>query len=229
MTHRELRPHLCLHPEVLGDGSPLLVLLGHDGELEPLVVLEQGEHAGGDLGVRRLHPREGGVPAHNTLRKHLLSGGGDSSMDRIIFLQNIHIRLLSIAFRDVTLYFIYFLSVVFPFAPVFVRDLWVAAPVADHGAVLAGRHRRLHVAARTLGPDECRHVVADVVHLENHRYYRYRDFRYIYQDGVRAQHVPLGVVILEVQLDAGQQRGAVVDLLHRVLDGAGDGEALHMV
>ena len=75
------------------------------------------------------------------------------------------------------------------------------------------------------------HVHCLLLDCENtiDRYYRYRDFRYIYQDGVRAQHVPLGVVILEVQLDAGQQRGAVVNLLHRVLDGAGDGEALHMV
>ena len=61
MTHRELRPHLCLHPEVLGDGSPLLVLLGHDGELEPLVVLEQGEHAGCHLSVRWFHPSESRV------------------------------------------------------------------------------------------------------------------------------------------------------------------------
>ena len=62
-AHRELWPHFRLHSQVLGYCPPLLVLLGDDGELEPLVVLEEGEHAGGDLGVRGLHPSKGGVSA----------------------------------------------------------------------------------------------------------------------------------------------------------------------
>ena len=66
-AHRELWPHFRLHSQVLGYCPPLLVLLGDDGELEPLVVLEEGEHAGGDLGVRGLHPSKGGVSA-NTRR-----------------------------------------------------------------------------------------------------------------------------------------------------------------
>ena len=63
-VYRELRSHFRLHPQVLGYCPPLLVLLGDDGELEPLVVLEEGEHAGGDLGVRGLHPGEGWVSAN---------------------------------------------------------------------------------------------------------------------------------------------------------------------
>ncbi len=39
----------CLLVQVLGDRHPLLRLLRHDGELEPLVVAQQGQHAGGHL------------------------------------------------------------------------------------------------------------------------------------------------------------------------------------
>ena len=57
----ELLPHLRLVFEILSNCHPLLSLLGHDGELEPLVVLEQGQHAGCHLSVRWLHPGERGV------------------------------------------------------------------------------------------------------------------------------------------------------------------------
>ena len=107
----ELLSHLGLVLQVLRNCHPLFSLLGDDGELEPLVVLEQGQHAGRHLSVRWLHPGERGV-AH------------------------------------------------------FVRDLGVAAPVADHGPVLAGRHHRLHVAVRTLGSHEGGNVVADVVNQD---------------------------------------------------------------
>ena len=108
VVDRELLPHLRLVLEILSNCHPLLGLLGHDGELEPLVVLEQGQHAGRHLSVRRFHPGESWVA-------HL------------------------------------------------VGDLGVAAPVADHGPVLARRHHRLHVAVRSLGSHKGGDVVADVV------------------------------------------------------------------
>ena len=61
MFHSELFSHFRLVPQILSNRHPLLRLLGHDGELEPLVVLEQGEHAGRHLGVRWFHPCEGRV------------------------------------------------------------------------------------------------------------------------------------------------------------------------
>ena len=41
--------------QVLGNRHPLLRLLGHDGELEPLVVAQQSQHARGHL----VHGRKG--------------------------------------------------------------------------------------------------------------------------------------------------------------------------
>ena len=57
----ELLSHISLVLQIFSNCHPLFSLLGHDGELEPLVVLEQSEHAGRHLSVRRLHPRESGV------------------------------------------------------------------------------------------------------------------------------------------------------------------------
>ena len=57
----ELSSHFSLILQVLSDGHPLLGLLRHDGELEPLVVLEQGQHARRHLCVWRLHPGESWV------------------------------------------------------------------------------------------------------------------------------------------------------------------------
>ena len=94
--------------------------------------------------------------------------------------------------------------------PGLVRHLVIAAPVADHGSVLAGGHGGLHVTLRSLRPDKCSHVIADVVN----------------QDSVGLQHVAHRVVVDEVQLDIGQEAGAVVDLLHGVLDGTRNCETL---
>lgn len=89
-------------------------------------------------------------------------------------------------------------------SPGLVRHFWVAAPVADHGQVLARRHRGLHVAVWALGADEGRHVIANVVH----------------QHGVGLEHVPLGVVVDKVQLHVGQEARAVVDLLNCIFNGS---------
>ena len=51
VVHRELRPHLSLVLQVLRDRHPLLRLLRDDRELEPLVVLQEGQDARGDLEV----------------------------------------------------------------------------------------------------------------------------------------------------------------------------------
>ena len=61
VIHGELSSHFSLILQVLSDGHPLLGLLRHDGELEPLVVLEQGQHARRHLCVWRLHPGESWV------------------------------------------------------------------------------------------------------------------------------------------------------------------------
>ena len=79
--------------------------------------------------------------------------------------------------------------------------------------VLAGGHGGLHVTLRTLRPDEGGHVVTDVIH----------------QDGVGLQHVAHRVVVDEVQLHIGEEAGAVIDLLHGVLHGSGDGETLGLL
>ena len=61
VVHGELSTHFSLILQVLSDGHPLLGLLRHDGELEPLVVLEQGQHARRHLCVWGLHPGESWV------------------------------------------------------------------------------------------------------------------------------------------------------------------------
>ena len=69
MCYRELRSLLGLVSQIFSDGSPLFILLGHDGELEPPVILEQRQHTGGHLGVRGLHPSEGRVPGQEIYLK----------------------------------------------------------------------------------------------------------------------------------------------------------------
>ena len=69
MCYRELRSLLGLVSQIFSDGSPLFILLGHDGELEPPVILEQRQHTGGHLGVRGLHPSEGRVPGQEICLK----------------------------------------------------------------------------------------------------------------------------------------------------------------
>ena len=92
-------------------------------------------------------------------------------------------------------------------------DDGVVAAVADHGPVLGGGHHGLGVAARPLGPDEGRRVITDEVH-----------------HGLRRPVLlALGVVVVELELDVGEDAGAVVDLLDGVRDGAGDGAALTVV
>ena len=44
LIYRKLRPSLGLLSEVLCNCPPLLVLLGDNCELEPLVILEEGQH-----------------------------------------------------------------------------------------------------------------------------------------------------------------------------------------